>query len=338
MSSTLVVAEVSANHRHDFEIAKRTISAAAESGADAVKLQTYTADTITIDSKRPEFFEATNGTIWEGQSLYSLYREAFTPWEWHGELKDLSNSLGLTFFSSSFDRTAVDLLAGLSAPMYKIASFEITDIQLLEYAASKQKSMIISIGIADAGDIQRAVDACRRVGNHDITLLQTTSSYPAPIEAANLRMIPNLVETFGVKAGVSDHTLGSTVAVAAVALGATMVEKHFILDRDLGGPDAAFSMQPDEFKAMVDEIRIVEKALGRVDYSLTARKRNGRKFARSLFVVQDVAQGDFVTEYNVRSIRPGHGLHPMHLSTVLGRKFVRNIQRGEPLSWDMVQP
>jgi pseudaminic acid synthase len=221
--------------------------------------------------------------------------------------------------------------------MYKIASFEITDIPLIEYAAAKGKPMVISTGIADAGDIQLAVDACRRAGNDDITLLQCTSSYPAPVELANLRMIPNLAETFRVKSGLSDHTPGSAVAVGAVALGATMVEKHFILNRDLGGPDASFSMEPAEFKHMVNEIRTVEKALGTVDYSLTEKKRESRKLARSLFVVEDIAAGDEFTSQNVRSIRPGDGLHPQYLPEVLGRSAARSLVRGEPLSWDMVQ-
>ena len=337
MSKTFIIAELSANHSGKIETAKDTIRAMADSGADAVKLQTYTADTMTIDSKRHEFTRATEGTIWEGRNLYELYQEAYTPWEWHKELKELAEDLGLTFFSTPFDFSAVDFLERLEVPLYKIASFEITDIPLIEYAASKEKPMIISTGIADAGDIQMAVDACRRVGNDDITLLQCTSSYPAPVEAANVRMIPNLAETFGVKSGLSDHTMGSAVAVAAVALGATMVEKHFILDRSLGGPDAEFSMEPEEFKKMVDEIRTVEKALGKVDYSLTEKKQQSRKFARSLFVVNDIPKGAELTESNVRSIRPNDGLHPKHLPEVLRRTASRNLKRGEPLEWGMVE-
>ena len=331
-----IIAELSANHTGKIETAKDTIRAMAASGADAVKLQTYTADTITIDSKRREFTRATEGTIWEGRNLYELYQEAYTPWEWHIELKELAEDLGLTFFSTPFDFSAVDFLEDLEVPLYKIASFEITDIPLIEYAASKGKPMIISTGIADAGDIQMAVDACRRVGNDDITLLQCTSSYPAPVEAANVRMIPNLAETFGVKSGVSDHTMGSAVAVAAVALDATMVEKHFILDRSLGGPDAEFSMEPEEFKKMVDEIRTVEKALGKVDYSLTEKKQQNRKFARSLFVTEDIPKGEELTKENIRSIRPNDGLHPKHLFEVLGRTASRDLNRGEPLEWGMV--
>lgn len=336
LNQTLVVAELSANHMGKIDTAKDSIKAAAEAGADAVKLQTYTADTMTIRSNEPKFVDCLVGTLWEGRNLHDLYQEAYTPWEWHAELKVLTESLGMTFFSTPFDYSAVDFLEGLHVAMHKIASFEITDIPLIEYVASKGKPMILSTGVADAGDIQLAVDACRRMGNNEITLLQCTSSYPAPVELANLRMIPNLAETFGVKSGLSDHTLGSTVAVAAVALGATMVEKHFILDRDLGGPDAVFSMEPDEFKRMVDEIRIVEKALGRVDYSLSDKKRAGRKFARSLFVVEDVPAGTELTAQNVRSIRPGDGMHPKHLAEVLGRRAARDLKRGEPLGWGMM--
>ncbi|MDA3951682.1 MAG: pseudaminic acid synthase [Spirochaeta sp.] len=334
-NSVFVIAEVSANHGGDFDAAKATIKAIAETGADAVKLQTYTADTLTINHDGPEFLAATRGTIWEGRTLYDLYREAYTPWEWHAELKTLAESLGLTFFSSPFDPTAVDFLEDLGVPIYKIASFEITDIPLIEYTASKGKPMIVSTGIADAGDIQAAVDACRRAGNNDITLLQCTSSYPAPVDAANLRMIPNLAETFGVKSGLSDHTMGSAVAVAAAALGATMVEKHFILDRGSGGPDATFSMEPQEFAEMVQQIRIVEQALGKIDYSLTEKKRAGRAFARSLYVVEDIAEGAVLDNTNVRSIRPGKGVAPRHLPEVLGRRAIRDLKRGEPLDWTM---
>jgi len=335
--NTFVVAELSANHRNSLDVARNSIRAIADTGATAVKLQTQRPETLTLDSRRPEFMRATAGTIWEGRSLYDLYQEAYTPWEWHAELKALAESLGLVFFSSPFDPTAVDFLDELGVPMYKIASFEITDIPLIEYAAVKGKPIILSTGIADAGDIQMAVDACRRVGNDDITLLQCTSSYPAPVELANLRMIPNLAETFGVKAGVSDHTPGSAVAVAAVALGAVIVEKHFILDRAMGGPDASFSMEPDEFAHMVQEIRIVEKALGTVDYSLTEKKRASRTFARSLFVVEDVSEGEILTASNVRSIRPSDGLHPQYLPDVLGKRASRDLSRGEPLAWDMIR-
>lgn len=333
---TMVVAELSANHRQQLDTARETIRAIAKTGADAVKLQTYTPDTLTLDSDGAPFTKATKGTIWEGRNLHDLYAEAYTPWEWHAELKELIESLGMAFFSTPFDPSAVDFLEDLGVPMYKIASFEITDIPLIEYAAAKGKPMVISTGIADAGDIQLAVDACRRVGNDDITLLQCTSSYPAPVELANLRMIPNLAETFGVKSGLSDHTPGSAVAVGAVALGATMVEKHLILDRNLGGPDASFSMEPGEFKQMVGDIRIVEKALGKVDYSLTEKKSSARKLSRSLFVVKDTPAGAELTPDNLRSVRPGDGMHPKHLSEVLGLRAGRDLKRGEPLKWEMI--
>jgi pseudaminic acid synthase len=332
----LIIGELSANHAHDIENAKKSIIALAEAGADAVKIQTYTANTITIDCDN-EYFTINQGTLWDGRTLYNLYQEAYTPWEWYNELRDLAESLGLIFFSTPFDKTAVDFLEEKNVPWYKIASFEITDIPLIEYTASKKKPIIISTGIADAGDIQLAVDTCRRAGNNDITLLQCTSSYPAPVERSNLRMIPNLAETFGVKSGLSDHTIGSAAAVAAVALGATMIEKHFILDRSIGGPDAAFSMEPEEFRKMVEEIRIVEKALGGIDYSLTEAKKNSRKFSRSLFVVEDIPAGGVITEGNVSSIRPGDGMHPKYFSEVLGKKAAMDLKRGEPLNFQKIR-
>lgn len=335
-STPFIVAELSANHNHDIEIAKKTIQAAAECGADAVKIQTYTADTITIDCDN-EYFRIEQGTIWDGSTLYDLYKEAYTPWEWHDELQQLAKSLGLIFFSTPFDKTAVDFLEEKNVPLYKIASFEITDIPLIEYIASKRKPVVISIGIADLSDIHAAVEACRRAGNNEITLLQCTSSYPAPVDKANLNMIPSIAKTFNVNAGLSDHTIGSAVAVAAVALGATFIEKHFILDRNIGGPDAQFSMEPDEFKSMVQDIRTVTRALGDIDYSLTKEKKNSRNFARSLFVVNDIQKGEKLTQENVRSIRPGYGIHPKHFSEVLSRCATRELKRGEPLSWDMIE-
>ena len=329
----LIIAELSANHSQDIQVAKQSIIAAAESGADKVKIQTYTADTMTIDCEN-DYFQINQGTLWDGRTLYDLYKEAYTPWEWHDELRDLAESLGLVFFSTPFDKSAVDFLEQKQVPLYKIASFEITDIPLIEYTASKGKPIILSTGIAAADDIELAVNACRCVGNEDITLLQCTSSYPAPVEASNLRMIPDLAARFGVKSGLSDHTLGSTVAVAAVALGATMVEKHFTLDRSIGGPDAAFSMEPDEFRKMVDDIRIVEKALGKVDYSLTEAKKNSRKFSRSLFVVEDIPADGVISEQNVRSIRPGDGMHPKHYREIVGMKVNKALQKGSPLHED----
>lgn len=337
LRTTTVVAEMSGNHQQSYEVAEKTVRAAAEAGADAVKLQTFDLNSITLDSDRATFI-VSSGTIWDGRSLYDLYREVHTPWEWFKRLKPLAEELGLMIFSTPGDSKAVDFLVQNDNPVFKIASFEITDIPLIRYTASKGKPIIISTGIADAGDIQLAVDTCRGVGNNDITLLQCTSSYPAPVELANLRMIPNLAETFGVKSGLSDHTPGSAVAVGAVALGATMVEKHFILDRNLGGPDASFSTEPAEFKHMVDEIRTLEKALGEVDYSLSEKKRESRKLARSLFVVEDVPAGAELTAHNIRSIRPEDGLHPKHLPQALGRRAARDLKRGEPLAWGMISP
>lgn len=332
LTSTLIIAELSANHNHSIDIALKSIKAAKECGADAIKIQTYTADTITINC-RNECFTLKQGTIWDGRTFYDLYKEAYTPWEWHDELRDYAESLGLVFFSTPFDFTAVDFLESKDVPMYKIASFEITDIPLIEYAAAKGKPMIISTGIATIGEIQDAVEACRGVGNNDITLLKCTSSYPAPIEDSNLNTMINMKETFGVKVGLSDHTMGSDVAVAAVALGAEVIEKHFILDRNIGGPDAEFSMEPAEFKSMVDSIRNVEKALGKVTYELSEKTLKSREFSRSLFVVEDIKAGDVFTGKNVRSIRPSYGLSPKYIKDILGRRALRDMKRGEPLDW-----
>ena len=333
LSDVLIIAEISANHNHDIDIAKKTILSIKECGADAVKIQTYTADTITIDCKNV-FFQINQGTVWDGKTLYDLYKEAYTPWEWHDELKDYAESLGLIFFSTPFDFTAVDFLESKRVPIYKIASFEITDIPLIEYTASKGKPMIISTGIATIGEIQEAVDACRKADNNDITLLKCTSSYPAPVDEANLRTMVNMKETFGVKVGLSDHTMGSDVAVAAVALGAEVIEKHFILDRNIGGPDSEFSMEPAEFKAMVDSIRNVEKALGRVTYELSEKTLKSREFSRSLFVIKDIKAGEVFTPENIRSIRPGYGLPPKYITQVLGRRALRDLNRGTPLAWE----
>jgi len=336
MNSIFVIAELSANHNHNIDIALETITAIKESGADAVKIQTYTADTITINCDN-EYFQINDGTLWDGQTLYDLYQEAYTPWEWHDRLRDHAESLGLMFFSTPFDKTAVDFLETKNVPIYKIASFEITDIPLIEYTASKGKPMIISTGIGEIQEIQDAVEACRRVGNYDITLLKCTSSYPAPIEEANLRTMVNMRETFGVKVGLSDHTLGSDVAIAAAALGAEVIEKHFILDRTIGGPDAEFSMKPDEFRNMVDSIRNIEKALGEIRYDLTDSVVNSRKFSRSLFVVADVNEGDVISEWNVQSIRPRGGLPPKYFNIVMGEKFTCSVKKGTPLTWRLIK-
>ncbi|MCK2084579.1 pseudaminic acid synthase [Aeromonas sp. 3925] len=330
-----IIAELSANHGHSLETALATVRAAKACGADAIKIQTYTADTITLDCDN-EYFQINQGTIWDGTTLYKLYQEAYTPWEWHAAIQAEAHKEGLVFFSTPFDVTAVDFLEDLDVPLYKIASFEITDIPLIEYAASKGKPMIISTGIATLADIDAAVQACRRMGNQDITLLKCTSSYPAPVEEANLLTIPNLAQTFGVKAGLSDHTLGYVVAIAAVALGATVIEKHFIIDRALGGPDASFSLTPNEFKLMVEGVRQAEAALGSVSYTMTEKTIASRKFARSLFVCCDIKAGETLTTKNVRSVRPDDGLPPIELPNVLGRKAKKYIPLGTPLTWDLL--
>lgn len=321
-----IIAELSANHGGRIEIAIETIRAAKRAGADAIKLQTYTADTITLDSDKGDFI--IKGTIWENKKLYDLYKEAYLPWEWHQRLFEVAEEEGLICFSSPFDKAAVDLLERLNCPIYKIASFEITDIPLIEYTASKGKPMIISTGIADYEDIQLAVEACRKVGNTDITLLKCTSSYPAPIEEANLSMMRRYAEDFQVKVGLSDHTLGVVVPVVSVALGAKVIEKHFILDRSIGGPDASFSLDEIEFGEMVTAIRQAESSIGEESYVLTNKQRSSRSFSRSLYVVENIKAGELVTEHNVRSIRPGYGLHPKHFDEILGRKVAIDLEKG----------
>ena len=332
---TYIIAELSANHGGRIEVAKESIAAAKEAGADAVKLQTYTADTLTLDCRKEDFV-IRGGTLWDGQTLYELYKEAYTPWEWHEELFAYANKIGIDIFSSPFDKSAVDFLERFDPPAYKIASFEITDYGLIRHAASKGRPMIISTGIATLQEIQDAVDICREEGNNDIVLLKCTSAYPAPLEEANLRTIPNLAETFGVVAGFSDHTLGITAPVAAVALGARVIEKHFILDRELGGPDADFSLDREEFAQMAQAVRDTEKLLGKVDYSMTAKRRESRRFSRSLYVAEAVKKGELFTEKNIRSVRPGFGLHPKHLSRILGKRAARGLEKGTALSWEMI--
>ena len=329
-----VVAEMSANHNQDFEQAVRILHAASESGADAIKLQTYTPDTLTIDCDR-EFFRI-GGTIWEGRTLYGLYAEAYTPWDWQPKLKTVANDLGLDFFSTPFDATAVDFLETVGVPAYKVASFEIVDLPLIRRIARTGKPMILSTGMATLAEIDEAVRTARGAGATQIALLKCTSAYPAPPEEMNLRTIPHLAEAFGVPVGVSDHTLGIAVPVAAVAVGACIVEKHFTLSRRLHGPDSAFSLEPDDFKAMVVAIREAEKALGGVRYQATENESGSRAFRRSLFVVQDVRAGEPFTDQNVRSIRPGFGLHTRYLPEVLGRRARRDIERGTPLAWDLI--
>jgi pseudaminic acid synthase len=335
MKDVFIIAELSANHNHDLSIALKSVKAIADSGADAIKIQTYTADTITIDCDN-DYFKINQGTIWDGDTLYSLYQKAYTPWEWHPELRDYAEELGLVFFSTPFDFSAVDYLEKMNNPIYKIASFEITDTPLIEYAASKGKPMIISTGIATIQEIQEAVNSCHKMGNKDVTLLKCTSSYPAPLESVNLLTMKNMKETFGVKIGLSDHTLGSDVAIASVALGAEVIEKHFILDKSIGGPDVAFSMEPKKFRSMVRSIRNVELALGSIDYSLSESAIINREFSRSLFITNDVKKGDVFSEENVKSIRPAYGLSPKYLSSIIGKKSDLNIPRGTPLKWEYI--
>lgn len=336
MNRVLIVAEMSANHNGSLKIAIETIKSAKRAGADAIKLQTYTADTLTLNCNKPDFV-INNGSIWDGRRYYDLYQEAYTPWEWHEELFRVAKEEGLVCFSTPFDKTAVDFLEDLGNPIIKIASFEITDIPLIEYAASKGKPMVISTGIAEESDIQLAVDTCKAVGNSDITLLKCTSSYPAPINEANLLMIPDLAKRYNVKSGLSDHTLGSTSAIVASVLGATIIEKHFIIDRSIGGPDAAFSMEECDFKQMVIDIRNAEASLGKVDYTLTNKQKAGREFSRSLYIAKDVKAGDIVTEENVRSVRPGFGLHPKYLKEIIGRVFKRDLTVGDRLDTDVLE-
>lgn len=334
MGKTFIVAELSANHGHKLEVALESVRAAKEAGADAIKIQTYTADTLTLNCDKPDF--RLGKGLWEGEIYYTLYQKAYTPWEWHQAIYDEAKKQGLVCFSTPFDKTAVDFLEELGNPITKIASFEITDVAFLRYAAKKGKPMVISTGIATPDDIELAVNTCKDAGNNDITLLKCTSAYPAPIEAANLMTMVDMKQRYGVKVGLSDHTMGYDVTVAAVALGATLVEKHFIMDRSIGGPDAAFSMEKDEFAAMVKAIRNVEKALGEVVYPTDPTKIKGREFCRSLYVAKNIKAGEKFTEENVRSVRPGFGLHPKFLPEVLGKTAARDLEMGERFSLDMI--
>lgn len=332
MSNIFIIAELSANHNNDLDLAVRTIEAAAKSGADAIKVQTYTADSLTLNVNNDIFGPRKDG-LWKGRTLYELFTEGSLPYEWHPVLKEKAEELGMIFFSSPFDKAGVDFLESLDVQLYKIASPEITDIPLIEYVASKNKPVIISTGMASLADIELAVKTCRKMGNEDITLLKCTSEYPAVPDMANLKTIPNLKTTFNVKVGLSDHTMGATVPIVSVALGARVIEKHFIMDRGLGGVDSAFSMNPDEFKEMVSAVRDAEKCLGEIDYSLTERNKLRR---RSLFLSKDVKAGDLVTEENLRSVRPGYGLHPKYLNDVLGRKLNNSYNAGTALTWAML--
>jgi len=334
-SPVFIIAELSANHGGKIEIAKETIKAAAQTGADAIKFQTYTADTITLNCDN-EYFQIKQDTLWDGQTLYNLYKDAYMPWEWQPELKAYAESLGLICFSSPFDKTAVDFLESINVPAYKIASFEITDIPLIEYVASKGKPIIISTGIAEKTDIEEALKACHKMNNHEVILLKCTSAYPAPLEEANLLTISDLAKEFDLVSGFSDHTLGLTAPVTAVALGAKVIEKHFILDRAIGGPDASFSLDVEQFTQMVQAVRDTERLLGKVSYELTEKSQKSREFSRSLFIAEDVKTGDVLNEKNVRSVRPAFGMHPKEFSNVLGKSFKGDFEKGTPLSWDLI--
>jgi pseudaminic acid synthase len=331
---TYIVAEISANHNQDYGLAVKTIKEASKCGANAVKLQTYTPETLTIDCGNRYF--RIKETVWEGKTLYQLYGEAYTPWEWQPKLKDVAGSLGLDLFSTPFDSTAVDFLEEMGVPAYKVASFEIVDLPLLRKVAKTGKPIILSTGMSSLAEIDEAVRVIKQTGGNDLALLKCTSAYPAPVEEMNLRTIPHLSQAFGIPVGLSDHTLGLAAPVAAVALGAAIVEKHFTLSRSISGPDSIFSTEPEEFKAMVKAIRETEKALGEISYESTENEKSSRVFRRSLFVVQKIEKGEEFTERNVRSIRPGYGLLPRYLNEILGKRAARNIERGTPMSWKLI--
>lgn len=328
-----IIAELSANHNNDFDLAKKTIKAMADAGADAVKVQTYTADSLTLNIDN-EYFGPRKEGLWKGKKPYELFQEGSMPYEWQPKLKQIAEDLGMVFFSSPFDLEGVDFLESIGVSMYKIASLEITDIPLIKYIASKNKPIIISTGVADLSDIQLAINTCRNEGNDSITLLKCTSEYPAPIELANLRTIPNMAETFRVNVGLSDHTMGATVPIAAVALGATVIEKHFILDRSLGGPDSTFSMEPKEFAHMVKGVREAAVALGIVNYELSEKNKLRR---RSLFASEDIKKGEKFSLQNVKSVRPGHGLHPIHYDQLLELRAICDIRKGTPIKWSLTR-
>jgi pseudaminic acid synthase len=327
---TYIIAEMSANHNGSLQTALDTIKSAKECGANAIKLQTYRADTITLNCKKDDFM-ITGGTLWDGKNLYELYEEAFTPWEWHQELFLYARSLDIDIFSSPFDTSAVDFLETLNPSAYKVASFEITDYELIRYMASKQKPMIISTGVALKEEIYDVINICKEVGNENIILLQCTSSYPAPLEDANLLTIPDLAKTFGVIVGLSDHTMGATAPIVAVTLGAKVIEKHFIIDKSIGGADCEFSMEAQDFKKMVEAIRDSEKLLGKVEYSMNEKKQKSRNYARSLYVAKDIKKGEVFTNENVKSVRPGYGLHPKYFPKILGTTALKDFSFGDRL-------
>lgn len=331
---TYIIAEMSANHAGSIENARKIIHAAKEAGADCVKLQTYTPDTLTIDCDN-EYFQIRDG-IWSGENLYQLYGKAYTPWEWHQELKTEAEGIGLDFLSTPFDNTAVDFLEGIGVDFYKIASFELVDIPLLEYVASKGKPIIMSTGMASLAEIDEAVRAVRRMENQQLALLRCASAYPAVTDEMNLRTMQNMEETFGVPVGLSDHSMGSVGAVSAVVLGAKIIEKHFCLDRDIENPDASFSMNPAEFAQMVKDIRQAEKAVGRIAYGAAKQEEANKVFRRSIFCVKDIKKGEKLTEENVRVIRPGYGLEPRYYYEVIGQTALQDIKRGTPLRFSLI--
>lgn len=328
---TFIIAELSANHNGNLQKALETIKVAKEIGANAIKIQTYTADTLTLDCDNDDFI-IKGETLWDGKTMYELYQSALTPWEWHQELFDYARKIDIDIFSSPFDKTAVDFLEKLNPSAYKIASFEITDHELIRYTASKGKPIIISTGIATIDEIQDAVDICKHENNNNIILLKCTSAYPATLEDANLRTIPNLSETFGVACGFSDHTLGIIAPIVAVSLGAKVIEKHFILDKSIGGPDADFSLDKQEFKQMIKAVRDTEKLLGKVDYTMNEKKKKNRQFARSLYISKDVKKDEPLTEKNIRSVRPGYGMHPKYFKEILGKHFTKDLDKGTALT------
>lgn len=333
---TYIIAEMSGNHNMDFNRAVKIMEAAKKSGADAIKIQTYTADTITLNCNN-KYFQITQGTLWDGRTLHKLYEEAYTPWEWQPELKKIANEMGLDFFSSPFDFSSVDFLEKMDVPAYKIASFEITDIPLIRKVAGLGKPVIISTGIAKLADIELALQTCKEAGNEDVILLKCCSEYPTPYEDINLRTMQSMAQTFDCIVGLSDHTMGNAVATASVALGGKVVEKHLTLSRADGGVDSAFSMEPAEFKKMVDDIRIVEKAIGRVTYDLTDKQLAEREHSRSLFIAQDMKAGDQFTPENLRSVRPGFGLHTKYYEQLLGKKVAKDVSMGTPMAWELVE-
>ena len=323
-----IIAELSCNHNGSIKTALQSIKAAKQIGANAIKIQTYTPHSMTLDCKKDDFI-IKGGTLWDGRSLYDLYEDVHTPMKWHKELFDYARSIDIDIFSSPFDKNAVDFLKQFNPSAYKIASFEITDYDLIKYTALQGKPIIISTGIATIDDIQDAVDICRSVGNDDIVLLKCTSAYPAPLQEANLNTIPNLSQTFGVISGFSDHTLGITAPIVAASLGARVIEKHFILDKNIPSEDVKFSLDKDEFSSMISSIRQTEKLLGRVDYSMNDKKKSNRRFSRSLYVAQDIKKGEIFTNENIRCVRPGYGMHPKYLKDILGKKASKDYEFGD---------